>query len=41
MGQKSVTNKTGMESFKKLVGPVVQQLSGERAVVAGNVMIVT
>ena len=26
---------------KKLEGPVVQQLSGERAVVAGNVMIVT
>ena len=32
-----------MESLKKSwsTGPVVQQLSGERAVVAGNVMIVT
>ena len=37
MGQKSVTNKTDMESFKKLV----YRAGGERAVVAGNVMIVT
>ena len=43
MGQRTV-HKTAQQTGlfkKKLVGPVLQQLSGERAVVAGNVMIVT